>query len=86
MEKQGVTLIADEGGEIGEDESVYGNMSVVGFFVGGSMTWIKNVAVQPDKIYGTLVNDLIFTTFFDINFAPVITVDDIYDDGSSIFF
>jgi len=81
MEKQGVTLIGDEGGEIGEDESVYGNMSAIGFFVGASMTWIKNVAVQPDKIYGTLVNDLIFTTFFDINFAPVITVDDIYDDG-----
>jgi len=81
MEKQGVTLIADEGGEIGEDESVYGNMSVIGFFVGGSVSWIKNAAVQPDKIYGTLVNDLIFTTFLDINFAPIITVDDIYNDG-----
>ncbi len=81
MQKQGVTIIADEGGEIGEDESVYGNMSVIGFYVGGSMTWIKNVAVQPDKIYGTLVNDLIFTTYLDINFAPVITIDDIFDDG-----
>ena len=81
MDKQGVTLIADIGGEIGENESVYGNMSVLGFFVGASVTWIKNVAVQPDKIYGTLVNDLMFTTFFDINFAPVITVDDIYNDG-----
>ena len=81
MEKQGVTLISDEGGEIGADESVYGNMSAQGFYVGGSMTLIKNVAVQPDKIYGTLVNDLIFTTFFDINFAPMITVDDIYDEG-----
>jgi hypothetical protein len=81
MKKQGVTLIADEGGEIGADESVYGNMSALGFYIGGSMTLIKNVAVQPDKIYGTLVNDLIFTTFFDINFAPMITVDDIYDEG-----
>ena len=81
MEKQGVTLISDEGGEIGADESVYGNMSAQGFYIGGSMTLIKNVAVQPDKIYGTLVNDLIFTTFFDINFAPIITIDDIYDEG-----
>ncbi len=81
MEQQGVTLISDEGGEISPDESVYGNMSAAGFYVGGSMTTIKNVAVQPDKIYGTLVNDLIFTTFFDINFAPMITVDDIYIDG-----
>ena len=81
MEKQEVTLISDEGGEIGSDESVYGNMSAIGFFVGGSMTLIKNVAVQPDKIYGTLVSDLIFTTFFDINFAPIVTVDDIFIDG-----
>ena len=81
MEKQDVTLIADEGGEIGADESVYGNMSATGFYIGGSMTLIKNVAVQPDKIYGTLVNDLIFTTYFDINFTPMVTVDDIYIDG-----
>jgi len=81
MEKQGVTLIADEGGEIGADESVYGNMSAMGFYIGGSMSLIKNVAVQPDKIYGTLVNDLIFTTFFDINFTPMVTIDDIYIDG-----
>ncbi len=81
MDKQRVTLISDEGGEIGSDESVYGNMSALGFFIGGSLTLIKNVAVQPDKIYGTLVNDLIFTTFFDINFTPVVTVDDIYNDG-----
>ncbi len=81
MDKQGVTIISDEGGEIGADESVYGNMSALGFFIGGSLTLIKNVAVQPDRIYGTLVNDLIFTTFFDINFTPVVTVDDIYNDG-----
>ena len=81
MKRQDVTLIADEGGEIGADESVYGNMSAAGFFIGGSMTLIKNVAVQPDKIYGTLVNDLIFTTFLDINFTPFVTVDDIYIDN-----
>ena len=81
MDKQGVTLIGDEGGEIGADESVYGNMSALGFYIGGSMVLIKNVAVQPDKIYGTLVNDLIFTTFFDINFTPMVTVDDIFIDG-----
>ena len=81
MKKQGITLIADEGGTIGADESVYGNMSSVGFYLGGSLTLIKNVAIQPDKIYGTLVNDLIFTTFFDINFTPFVTVDDVYIDN-----
>ena len=81
MDIQGVTLIGDEGGELGADESVYGNMSVLGVFIGGSLSIIKNVAEQPDKIYGTLVNDIIFTTFFDVNFSPMITVDDIYKDG-----
>lgn len=80
-DKQGVTLVADEGGEIGADESAYGNMSAVGFYIGGSMSIIRNVAAQPDKIYGTLVSDLIFTTFFDINFTPMVTIDDIYIDG-----
>ncbi len=81
MDKQGVTLYSDEGAAIGEDESLYGNMSASGFYIGGSMAWIKNVAVQPDKIYGTLVNDLIFTTYFDINFTPFVNVDDVYNDG-----
>ena len=81
MKKQGVALVGDEGGEIGPEHSPYGNMSAVGFYIGGSMAIIKNVAVQPDKIYGTLVSDLIFTTFFDINFTPMVTIDDIYIDG-----
>jgi len=81
MEEQGVSLVSDEGLDLSADESVYGNMSAMGFYLGGSLALIKNVAVQPDKIYGTLVNDLIFTTFFDISFAPSITVDDIYNDG-----
>lgn len=81
MDLQEVTMFSDDGDEIGADESVYGNMSVVGVYIGGSISLIKNVAEQPDKIYGTLVNDLIFTAFFDVNFAPIITVDDIYNDG-----
>jgi hypothetical protein len=81
MEKQGVTIYNQGGVPIGEDESVYGDLSVAGIFLGGSMTLIKNVAVQPDKIYGTLVNDLIFTAYLDIAFAPVINIDDIYLDN-----
>jgi len=81
MEKQNVVLVSNEGVEIGADESVYGNMSASGVFIGGSMSFIKNVAVQPDKVYGTLVNDLIFTTFFDVSFTPVVSVDDIFVDG-----
>ncbi len=81
MDEQGTTMYSDEGLELDPNESVYGNMSAMGFYLGGSLALIKNVAVQPDKIYGTLVNDLIFTTFFDISFAPSVNVDDIYNDG-----
>jgi hypothetical protein len=80
-ERQGVTLEDGDGNPISSDESVYGNMSAAGIYIGGSMALIKNVAVQPDKIYGTLVNDLIFTTYLDLMIAPVVTVDDIYKDG-----
>ena len=81
MERQNVVLVSSEGTPIDADESVYGNMSATGFYIGGSMSIIKNVAVQPDKVYGTLVNDMIFTTFFDVNYTPMVAIDDIYIDG-----
>ena len=81
MDKQGVTLTNSEGVEISANESVYGNMASQGIYIGGSYGIIKNVAVQPDKIYGTLVSDLIFTVFLDVSYAPSIVVDDIYVDG-----
>jgi len=79
--RQGTVLQDGDGNPIAEDESVYGNMSAAGLYIGGSMSMIKNVAVQPDKIYGTLVNDLIFTTYLDLMIAPAVNVDDIYNDG-----
>ena len=81
LKDQGVSLINAEGEPLSLKESIYGSMSAQGLYLGGSMSFIKNVAVQPDKIYGTLVNDLIFTTFLDLTFAPSISIADIYKDG-----
>jgi hypothetical protein len=59
-----------------EDLNAYSNVSSKGFYVGGSMTWIHNVAVSFDK-YEEGVDDLIFTTYVDILFSPSIAIDDV---------
>ncbi len=59
-----------------KDLSVFGNVDVKGLYIGGSMAWMKNVAVDFDR-YMPGVDDLILTTYFDIMIAPSVTVDDI---------
>jgi hypothetical protein len=59
-----------------EDLNAYSNVSSKGFYVGGSMTWIHNVAVSFDK-YEEGVDDLILTTYVDILFSPSLAIDDI---------
>lgn len=64
-----------------QDISIFSNMSVGGLYVGGSMTWIKNVAVDFDNKYQEGVDDLILTTFLDILIAPALSVDDVIYNG-----
>jgi hypothetical protein len=59
-----------------EDVHVFSNISSKGLYVGGSMSWIKNVAVSFDK-FEEGIDDLIFTAYVDILYAPSIKVDDI---------
>lgn len=89
IDKQGVSfseLVTADGSQnlesfIGTSEiadvSLFGNVNVAGLYVGGSMAWIHNVAVDFDNKYQPGVDDLILTAFFDIMFAPAVTVDDI---------
>jgi hypothetical protein len=70
----------------GREESfdVFSNISAAGGYVGGSMTWIKNVAVNFDK-FEEGIDDLIFTAYFDIMVAPSISIDDIvYTDRDDL--
>ncbi|MBL7856792.1 MAG: hypothetical protein JNM57_03815 [Cyclobacteriaceae bacterium] len=55
---------------------VFSNISTVGGYVGGSITWIKNVAVDFDK-FEEGIDDLIFTAFFDILVSPSMKIDDV---------
>ncbi|MBX2962300.1 MAG: hypothetical protein KF687_07295 [Cyclobacteriaceae bacterium] len=79
LESQGLTnadLKNSEGNGLPEGVGVFSNIYSKGLYVGGSMTWIRNVAVSFDK-FETGVDDLILTTFFDILVSPWISIDDI---------
>lgn len=65
----------DENGTL-EPVDVFTNVSGKGVYVGGSMSWIKNIAVNFDK-FEEGIDDLMFTVFADILYSPSIVVDDI---------
>ncbi|HEY9007723.1 hypothetical protein [Ohtaekwangia sp.] len=52
------------------------NIASKGLYLGGSMSWIKNVAVNFDK-FEEGIDDLMITAYADILFAPSLTLDDI---------
>lgn len=56
--------------------NVYSNISATNVFLGGSMSWFRNVAINFDN-YEEGVDDLMFTVFFDLIYAPSLTLDDI---------
>jgi hypothetical protein len=56
--------------------SVFGNIHSFDVYVGGSMSWIRNIAVSFDK-YDDGIDDGLMTAFFDIMFAPSLTLDPI---------
>lgn len=83
MEKQSLTLDAfqdSEGNSITTaapaDVDLFTNVASTGLYVGGSMSWIRNVAVSFDK-YEAGVDDLILTTYLDVLIAPSVKIDDI---------
>ncbi len=74
---EGVSLpetIMVEGRE--ESLDVFSNIASKGLYVGGSMTWIKNVAVNFDK-FEEGIDDLIFTAYVDILVSPAVDVDNV---------
>jgi hypothetical protein len=92
LEKQGLTnndLKDPEGnglpltfndGNTDQSLDVFSNISSLGGYVGGSITMIKNVAVNFDK-YEEGIDDLIFTAYLDVLFAPSLEIDDVVYQG-----
>jgi hypothetical protein len=58
------------------DVHAFTNIASRGLYLGGSMTWIRNVAVNFDKFEEGL-DDLILTVYADILYAPSISMDNI---------
>jgi hypothetical protein len=59
-----------------EQLDVFTNVNSVGVYLGGSMSWIRNVAVNFDK-FEEGIDDLMFTAYVDIIYAPSIRMDDV---------
>lgn len=59
-----------------EPINVYSNIASKNVYLGGSMSWMRNVAINFDN-YEEGVDDLMFTAFVDLIYAPSLTVDDI---------
>ena len=86
-----LTVLVDESGtpiptEIPNEEGAFDELhaftriDVKGIYLGGSMSWIRNIVVDFDK-FEEGVDDLILTAFLDIMVAPWIDVNDVlYND------
>lgn len=61
---------------VSETVDIFTNLSSTGVYAGGSLSWIKNIAVNFDK-FEEGIDDLMFTVFADILYSPAITLDDV---------
>ncbi len=62
--------------------NAFGNIQSADIYLGGSMSWIRNVAVSFDK-YDDGVDDGLMTVFFDIMVAPSFNLDPLMYNGES---
>ena len=79
LEAQGLVnddLKNSEGNGLPDNIDIFSNISSGGLYMGGSITWIRNIAVNFDK-FEAGVDDLILTTYFDILYSPSLELDDI---------
>jgi hypothetical protein len=58
------------------DFKVFSNVYSADIYLGGSMTWIRNMAVSFDQ-YEEALDDGMMTLFFDVLIAPSLKIDDI---------
>jgi hypothetical protein len=60
-----------------DQASIYGNIASQGFYIGGSMELIRNIAVNFENLYDQTASDFMFSVFLDLLINPFITIDDI---------
>lgn len=70
------SVITADGSSV-EDASLFANVDAAGLYVGGSMAWIRNVAVEFDNKYQPGVDDLILTAYADLLITPFMHVQNV---------
>lgn len=81
-EGNGLPLTYDDGNQ-DQPLNVFTNLASKSLYLGGSISWIRNVAINFDK-FEEGIDDLMLTAFVDILYAPALTVDDIvYTDNDA---
>lgn len=74
-EGNGLPLVYDNG--FGEEPlHLYSNIASRNVYLGGSMAWMRNVAINFDK-FEEGVDDLMLTVYGDLIYAPMLAVDDV---------
>jgi hypothetical protein len=76
MENQGKELGPDSSADL-DQVSFYSNINSQGFYVGGSLELIKNVAIKFENLYDPNANDLMFNVYLDLLINPFISIEDI---------
>ena len=84
IDEKGYVLTDAEGDTINTDQSLFGNVTGVGFYIGGSFGSIKNMAVLPDRSYADVTSDLIFNAYLDIMYMPMLTLDDLVETAGGV--
>jgi hypothetical protein len=62
------------------DFNVFGNIYSTSIYLGGSMSWIRNIAVSFDK-YEEGIDDGIINVFFDLMYAPQLNLKPVTYNG-----
>ena len=77
MEEQGNVIEDSEGNPIDTDATLFGNLASAGLYLGASINWIRNFAVDFESEYDPGGDDQLLTAFLDILVAPSVNVDNV---------
>ncbi len=83
LAKQELELFFNDGSPV-LNEDLYTNIFSYGVYVGGSMSWFKNFAVDFESRWEPNGDDLLMTTYLDVLYSPGITIDDLLIEGETV--
>lgn len=75
LERQNLNLVGQAGDTLGNSR-LYTNIQSAGVFLGGKIARMRNVVVKPKK-YDVVSNDMIFSAYADMLYAPLLQVEEV---------